>query len=275
MLVYFTGHVTTVSATDCDKNIFSSSHSECNLMVTAGATVTLWQEFTLSLPVRNECNVSLFGGSLQTLNAHWNRIFSLNHSNHTQSLTVREGNTEYEVVVNASLTLFNISYFGADLDPDYRVNLSVSSCTNVSYVAKHFSVISKTPRCARDVPVPTQKYITIPYSESAECPRIYANFIGGRRSSLQYSFEWLDANNQSLCFCSLDVCNGASARTKEKYSCGWFINDNGTCNHTAWLKKQQCSSSDAGNYTVSAVDNPLPSQQANVLLSKLNTLTLH
>ena len=240
-------------------------------MVTAGATVTLWQEFTLTLPVRNECNASLFGGSLQTLNAHWNRTVSLDLSNHTQSLTVREGNTESEVVVNASLTLFNISYFGADTSTDYRVNLSVSSCTNVSYVAKHFSVISNTPRCARDVPVPTQKYITIPYSESAECPRIYANFIGGRRSSLQYSFEWLDANNQSLCFCSLDFCNGTSART----SCGWIINDPDTCNHTAWLEKQQCSSSDAGNYTVAAVDNPLPSQQANVQLSKLNTLTLH
>ena len=260
-----TGGNITVSATNCTVDFFSFSHmhSSCSTGETAGTTVTMWQLFVITLPVGYECNED--STCMLSLAAMWSRTFPLEPDKHSQALTstVRREEMEHKVIVNVSLTLFSISN-QPDTDPDYSVILSVSNCSGLSLEAGKFRLEVLEPQCAHDVPTPTQNFSTLTVTESAQCPKVNASFIGGRRDSGLYTFQWLDASNRDLCFCSSTTC------IRGRYTCGWFVNDRNTCNHTAWLIIGNCTTSDAGNYTVQAfgADDSI-GPPARVLLCKL------
>lgn len=232
-------------------------HSPCNAFHYTGTSVTMWQVFNLTLP---NCNTKVPSCGLD-LTAEWSRNHPLSrHTEHLTSTVTMEDN-EYTVVVNASLTLSNISII-PDYDPDYKVSLSVSNCSGLIIPEGSFGLVVE-PSCEQDFPAPTEKYFTVNVAAGAtKCPRINTTFIGGTQSSSY--FEWVaKADNKSLCF------SYASNSPKERYDCGRVLNDESTCNYTVWLEIKNCSSSDAGNYTVWPRNSNTIGDPVNVLLCTL------
>jgi hypothetical protein len=170
---------------------------------------------------------------------------------------VRTDNNVQEVIVNASLTLSNIED-QPDTDSEYEVLLSVDNCTGVSHLAGKFSLEVFEPRCAQDLPAPMEDYLNFTFEESVQCP-VFVYFTGGRQNR-PYAFSWRNSNNQTIC------STAGVTNTFGRYTCGWTVNDRETCNHTVWLVIHNCSSTDAGNYTIRITDG----QPAHVLLSFQN-----
>lgn len=224
--------------------------------------MTMWQLFNITLPKCNTTEVSPCG---LVLTAEWSR----NHefSGHAENITstVKMEDIEYTVLVNASLTLYNIS-IQPDHDPDYKVVLSVSNCSGLSL--EGFFGLMVEPRCNLDFPAPIQKYLTVNVAAgAAQCPRINTTFIGGTQTSSY--FEWVaKANNKTICF------SYGFNDPIERYACGREVNDKITCNYTVWLAIKNCSSSDAGNYTVWPRSGDTIGDSANVLLCMYTTVAL-
>ena len=252
-----------MSAVDCagDPNSLSPQHSPCRLLETASTSVTLWQEFVISVPIEYNCSEDLSASNcMLSFSTQWSRVLNLSLTKHSQTYTctstVRTDDNVQEMIVNASLTLFNIEN-QPDTDSAYEVLLSVENCTGVSHLAGQFSLDVFEPRCAQDLPAPTENYLNFTFEESVQC-RVCANFTGGRQNR-PYAFSWQNSNNQTICS-TAGVTNAFG-----RYICGWTVNDRETCNHTVWLVIHNCSSTDAGNYTIRITDG----QPAHVLLCKL------
>ena len=256
-----TGSNITVSAVDCagDPSSHCPQHSPCSLLETASTSVTLWQEFVISVPIEYNCSEDLSASNcMLSFSTQWSRVLDLSLTKHSQTYTstVRTDDNVQEVIVNASLTLFNIEN-QPDTDSAYEVLLSVENCTGVSHLAGKFSLNVFEPRCAQDLPAPTEDYLNFTFEESVQC-RVCANFTGGRQNR-PYAFSWQNSNNHTICS-TAGITNAFG-----RYICGWTVNDRETCNHTVWLVIHNCSSTDAGNYTIRITDG----QPAHVLLCKL------
>ena len=250
-----------VSAVDCTEDRYVTDyHSPCSLKKTAGSSVTLWQEFNISVPIKYNCSEDLTASNscMLSFSVQWSRTLNLNFTNHSQTYTstVRKDDNVQKVIVNASLTLFNVKNH-PDSDAEYRVLLSVDNCAGLSHRAGKFVLDVFEPACAEDLPTPTENYLNFTFEESVQC-QLAVNFVGGRRNRA-YAFSWRNSNNKTICYTS-GVTN-----TLGRYTCGWTVNDAETCNHTVWLVIYNCSSRDAGNYTIRITNG----QPAHVLLCKL------
>ena len=250
-----------MSAVDCTKDFGGfTDHSSCSLLETAGSPVTLWQKFTISIPIEYNCSEYLTASNscMLSFTVQWSRITDLHLTNHSQTYTstVKRDDNVQEVIVNASLTLFNMENQPAT-DPGYRVLLSVDNCTGLSHAAGDFMLEVFQPRCAEDLPTPTENYLNLTFEESVQC-RVDVNFVGGSQS-YPYIFGWQNSINKTICYTRVGT------NTLGRYTCGWTVNDVWTCNHTVWLVIHNCSSRDAGNYTIRITDG----QPAHVSLCKL------
>lgn len=192
-----------VSAVDCAEDPISLSpqHSPCRLLETASTSVTLWQEFVISVPIEYNCSKDLSASNnycMLSFTTQWSRVLNLSLTVHSQTYTstVRTDNNVQEVIVNASLTLFNIEN-QPDTDSAYEVLLSVDNCTGVSHLAGKFSLNVFEPRCAQDLPAPTENYLNFTFEESVQCS-VFVNFTGGRQNR-PYAFLWRNSNNQTIC----------------------------------------------------------------------------
>ena len=258
------GNNISVSAIDCDVDRFSTQypdhHAICSqLTLFSGTTVTLWQLYTLSLPLDSECNSTTDSSSCAELglSSEWHRVLPL--KNHNQSLTCsfERTQTSCEVAVNASLTLHDIQK-GLDEDPEYTVFLTLEGCPGRSPVKSgYFSLGISGPMCTGDIPAPTETQIHYTFYEVAMCPRMNVTFIGGVRDKA-FTFQWNNSRDER-------VCHTAGQTLKMgRYTCGWITNDPDTCNSTIWLSIINCTMADSGNYSVGATDGPA----AHVLLCK-------
>ena len=113
-----------------------------------------------------------------------------------------------------------------------------------------------------DLPAPTEDYLNFTFEESVQCP-VFVNFTGGRQNR-PYAFSWQNSNNHTIC------STAGVTNTFGRYTCGWTVNDRETCNHIVWLVIHNCSSTDAGNYTIRITDG----QPAHVLLCKLGYIII-
>ena len=237
-----------MSATDCEAdsfNIFGLQHSLCNLRALATTSATMWQQFTIMLPLN--CTIAESIPCMLSLSTQWHRTLDLNLTRHSQDLTrtLKESENGCELIVNASLTLYRLEN-RRDTDSEYRVVLSVDDCMDLSpTTARYFSLEVLGPPCINDIPAPVETYLEYSFTESAQCPKINASFIGGEQDAVT-TFEWQNSNSKRICF------TAGMTRIDSKYICGWTVVDGNMCNSTVWLVINNCTSSDAGNYTVFA-----------------------
>jgi hypothetical protein len=258
---FHTGEKMSVLAMDCNIDDFGffylDDHSSCSFREPSGTSVTLWQVFTVSLPVGYECNETSASPVLN-VSALWARgVLDLDLTNHSQSLTsTTEGmETGCKVATNVSLTLYDIMNT-PDTDPDYSVTLTVEDCPDLSPVKAGDFILTVYPSCENNAPLPTHTQLEYTFVEGSRCP-INATFIGGQ--TFLDAFVWKDSEGERVCF------TAGETKTSGRFMCGWIKNDENTCNNTAWLLISNCSRSDAGNYSVGDKD----SVPTHVLLCKL------
>ena len=259
-----------MSAEDCTSDDRSSGlHSPCNDIGYSGDTALLWQQFNITVtidPNSNETNSSM---CMLDLIAEWERTLRLNHTTDlqylSQTLLVNSDNSGYVVLANASLTLLDIQN-QPDTDSEYRVTLTVQNCIGNTkppkITAQYFSLEVK-PSCIRDVPTPVKSTYTVTYTDPLQCPFMNVTFIGGDRSV--NAFVWQNPDGEMICFTSGVI------KMMGRYTCGWTVIDENSCNNTAWLKIDDCEENDDGNYSVYSDDGIGVSQSAHVLLCKKHT----
>lgn len=265
---FYAGKRISVSAIDCLDDRFSfrlDEHAICTYEEFSDTSITLWQRLTVSILSDDECNATINSSSCAELglSSEWDRdVQPLRNYFHNLTCTFRRTETSCEVVVNASLTLHSIQKV-PDTDPDYRVSLTVDSCPELSPQEHgHFSITVSGPRCAVDIPEPTETQLSYTFFELAQCPRMNTTFIGGVQDNV-FTFLWKDSENKTVCFTA-----GQSKRSG-RYMCGWTTNDPNTCNSTIWLSITNCTVADAGNYSVVGTKGDYTGQVTHVLLCKL------
>ena len=164
--------------------------------------------------------------------------------------------------MNATLTLNNIQT-SPDTDPNYTVSLTLKDCPEFSPEKYgRFSLEVSGPMCTIDLPAPTQTRLSYTFSQSLQCPRMNATFTGGIQDDV-FTFLWKDSENKTVCFTA-----GSTQRMGGRYTCGWTTNDPRTCNSTIWLSIGNCSSSDAGNYSIFGTRGDSNGSAAHILLCK-------
>ena len=268
------GHNLTISAEDCKSDGFGfltgQEHSSCRVLELSTRTVTHWQVFSVTFPMEYDCNGTLVGSmSLCALNltAQWERRADLNLTQHSQELTstLRQGENGYEMIANASLTLYGIEN-QPDTGSEYRVMLSFNDCINIpDTVAGDFSLNVYAPICISHIPAPLETDLEFTFTESKQCPAINTHFLGGERNRA-ISFVWRKSD-KAICY------TAGATNVTGRYICGWTVNDPNTCNNTVWLVINNCSFSDAGNYSVHVTGRAEDGQPVHVHLCKLAILS--
>ena len=269
-----TGANVSLSAIDCKEDrlsFYPNDHGHCRLRGYFGSSVTMWQLFTVSLPLESGCNETTVSCNLVSFSAEWTRtVHSLGLSEHTSPITCSvQSVTESscKLAVNASLTLHNVQY-SPDTDT-YSVSLSLKNCPNLPPEPAGNFVLDVTDHvCVELLPQPTVLKLNYTFYESPQCPLMNVTFVGGKAVDV-IVFEWRNAANDLLCFTG----GGTNRIGTSRYVCGWRTNDIATCNSTIWLSIGNCSTSDAGNYTVFGGNGNENGSTAHVKLCKHTPVT--
>ena len=230
----------------------SSTHKPTE---TAENNYTMWQEFVITLP-SSSCNASDISSRLA---ANWTRApYDIDPNTSQEELSIQEGKSDLELLANASLTLFNMSYWK---DSDYyTVNLTVKQCRGV-FAVSNFT-LQVLPKCTSDIPSPTKTSIVVSTPGWVPCPKINTSFIGGNKYF--YYMEWKNSKGGRLCYCQF------GNNTQGRYRCDWSYGTNGypSCNYSTWLEIGNCTPQDSGHYTVQAVGSGVPSTPVDITLCK-------
>ena len=222
---------------------------------TAGNNYTMWQEFVITLP-SSSCNASDISSRLT---ANWTRApYDIDHNTCEEELSIQKGKSDLELLANASLTIFNMSYWKDS--GEYTVNLTVKQCNGVFAFSKF--TLQVLPKCTSDVPSPTTTSIVVSSPDWVPCPKINTSFIGGNKDL--YNMEWKKSEGTRLCFCPF------GNKVQGRYRCDWSYGTDGyaSCNYSTWLEIGNCTPQDSGHYTLQAVGQDPPSTSVDITLCK-------
>ena len=255
-----------MSAINCSSDRFSlNQHSVCSpAQLYTGQSVTLWQIFTISLPLEDNYNAISNSSSCAELglSSEWRQVLPLRNDEQSLTCSISRSEPTCLVTVNSSLTLPHLEL--RDCDPKYMVSLNLTGCPERSSAKAGYFSLDIAPLCTANIPDPTETQLYYRFSEGPQCPRMNVTFIGGVPNNV-FNFFWNDPRNNRVCF-----TDGQTMKIG-RYTCGWITNDSETCNSTAWLSIANCTTADSGNYSVFGMKAD-SGEVAHVLLCKHITI---